>query len=419
MAAPSDTVSTDTAPTADVSGIDPDDVAGEYQARGLDAWSDRALVDAVAAVLARPREEPPDSFVLHAPLELLARTALLPHVSPDTRRHARHARHRIVAIAAGFEAYSDPAPDAGADDLAPEDASGLLVDALRTGDLSGAERAGRALGRGLDAGALTTALGDTLVASLAAAAHGPIFLHHLPRAAASSAVVGAMLGTLAREVARNPGWALTWQEDLEPSGGADLGSALARTPVLGSPGSDFIHPLMMQAQDSGLAAEVVGGSVSADLDIDHAARAILRVASASMLLDDTDHAPYGWSHCLTIPQGVLATLSTSADPLRGIAIAGTHVVGFRAALAAGPLVELDGPAGHVGDDLLVTDRARVAPDPERWQAAVDFAAGHEDAHLTKYLVSCTDAARSDPDGADQHLAAAVHLADWWHRLAPA
>ena len=50
------------------------------------AWPDAALVGYVADRVREPREQPADSFVLHAPLELLARTALLPWVSPRSAR---------------------------------------------------------------------------------------------------------------------------------------------------------------------------------------------------------------------------------------------------------------------------------------------------------------------------------------------
>lgn len=369
--------------------------------------SDAALVDVTATVLATPRLAEPDSFVLHAPLELLARAALLPHTSP----HLRPSAHtRITSIAQRFEAFG---PASEVDDRPfpqPADALDALRAATREGDLDEAARAGRFLGRTLDANHLSSAVGDLLAPSLAAAAHGTIFLHHLPRATPRSSLAGAMFGTLAREVAREPDWSLHWQET-GCRGGGDLAAALASTPVLGQPGSTFIRPLMVQAEESGLAETVVGGAIGSGTDPQLAMRVILRTATASMLLDDPDHAPYGWSHCLTIPQGLLSTLPTTSRPTETLAIAATHVVGFRAALGAQPLADIDGPAGRVGADALVPGVVR--PAAGTLQAAIDFAADHEDAHLTKYLVSCMDAARADPAGAAQHLAAAVHLADWW------
>ena len=46
--------------------------------------TDADLIAACAAVIDVPKQAPPNSFVLHAPLELLARAILLPRV-PERR----------------------------------------------------------------------------------------------------------------------------------------------------------------------------------------------------------------------------------------------------------------------------------------------------------------------------------------------
>src|SRR4051812_46505696 len=84
------------------------DIAAEYERRRLDRLTDRQLVELVAHVVGMPKAEVLGdrfSFVLHAPLELMARAALLPHVEPE-RRHL--ARLRIVAIAAAYQASGPP-----------------------------------------------------------------------------------------------------------------------------------------------------------------------------------------------------------------------------------------------------------------------------------------------------------------------
>ena len=70
------------------SSIAPGGVADAYGARDLASLSDAELCEGVAGLLAVPRRAPADSFVLHAPLELLARTALLPLVHPASRERA-------------------------------------------------------------------------------------------------------------------------------------------------------------------------------------------------------------------------------------------------------------------------------------------------------------------------------------------
>ena len=87
---------------------------------------------------------------------------------------------------------------------------------------------------------------------------------------------------------------------------------------------------------SGLAAEQLGHRHRGPDDIGERARAVLRAAAWSMLLEPGDHAPYGWSHCLTMPQAVLG-LAGTVDPSIALAVAATYVVGFRSALAVNPL----------------------------------------------------------------------------------
>src|SRR5438477_13039077 len=104
--------------------------------------SDDDLFDNAARLVSRPKEAPANSFELHAPLELLARRILLDRVDPARRESARQ---RITWVA---ETYAQ---------------SGESAAAAETG------------------GPPITP--DELVASLAAAAHAPIFHSLLPRVA--------------------------------------------------------------------------------------------------------------------------------------------------------------------------------------------------------------------------------------------
>ncbi len=200
----------------------------------------------------------------------------------------------------------------------------------------------------------------------------------------------------------------------------ELFEAIGAAPSLGVPGSTFIHPLMSQV-DEGVAAGVVGpvtGVAGAELS-----RALLRAASWSMLLEPPDHAPYGWSHCLTMPQAVLGLSDAMPDPSLALAIAATYVVGFRAALARQPLRPV------VPQDPGLPVAVALAEDPRTaagavWHApagadqeiivelATRAATGH-DAHLVKYTLACLDAAADDPLHRRLHLAAAASLVAWW------
>src|SRR6266576_3426782 len=94
-------------------GIDPD--AAAYRARGLDALSDEQLFSLAANVVSVPKRDPANSFILHAPLELLARRALLHYVAPDRRAAVRQ---QIVRVAALYERAAEPVEPTAASSFA-------------------------------------------------------------------------------------------------------------------------------------------------------------------------------------------------------------------------------------------------------------------------------------------------------------
>ena len=172
---------------------------------GADAWSDATLVAFVADRVRVPRAAPADSFVLHAPLELLARTALLPWVAPEGRRPARL---RLLTLLDEFETWDEaalppPVPDRLPD--APSAARGLAA-ALHAGDLEVADREATRVANAATPAELATLLGEAVLPNLAAAAHAPIFLYHLPRVAPRGEATAELLRPLARELARHRDW---------------------------------------------------------------------------------------------------------------------------------------------------------------------------------------------------------------------
>src|SRR3954464_12931084 len=88
-------------------GVEPEDVHGAYERAGFAELSDAQLFDRAAAVVAVPRRSAANSFVLHAPLELMARRLLLPLVPPARRRAARE---RMLCVAAQYEHAGAPLP---------------------------------------------------------------------------------------------------------------------------------------------------------------------------------------------------------------------------------------------------------------------------------------------------------------------
>jgi hypothetical protein len=403
--------------------VDADSILRRAHDLRVDERSDAELLAWAAEVVAVPRRDPADSFVLHAPLELLARAALLPFVAPGRRELARL---RLVALVVAYEAW-EPAPLAASAGPVPDPvaAAAALASALAAGDLEAADLAARGVadvGNPVDVGRL---VGATVLPSLAAAAHGSIFLMHLPRVAPRGEAPPALLRPLARELARRPGWAIDWVRGRSGTGGsaAALVDALRSVPPLGVPGSTFIFPLMHQVDETGAAAGLLA-TAAAGLTARDARPVLLRHAARAMLLADPAHAPYGWTHCLTMPQAALAIGSSSGAEQLGVDVAATYVVGFLAALTAGPVadgVDLPDPGGALPDAIAagrdatagwVLARPAIAR-PAVWTEVISRAAGQHDAHLVKYTLACRDEAAADPAAAGLYLAAAASLVSVW------
>jgi hypothetical protein len=145
----------------------------------------------------------------------------------------------------------------------------------------------------------------------------------------------------------------------------------------------------------------------------------------SMLQDEPSNAPYGWSHCLTLPQAALAIADRASDPQLAIDVAATYVLGFRATQSTTPIDPTWTPDRPTPDCAVIEPPPAIAAGAA-WhvgreqrdrivQQLIDHAAPHPDAHLAKYTLACLDAARSDPDVTHLYLAAAAYLAAWWHR----
>jgi hypothetical protein len=415
-------------------GISPADVLAAYAACDLARLSDAELCDGVAGLLAAPKRAPADSFVLHAPLELLARAGLLPFVRPAMRERARQ---RIVWLGAAYEAagpaVEEPRPRSYAD---RGTAVADLRRAIDAGELDDADDAAAWLAAALTPSELARALADDLVPRLGAAGHGSILLYQLRRVAPRSRRAARGLRGLVRELAREPDWKLSWHRSRRrgvtptrastPASTDDLFERLRRPRSPGDPGSDFIHPTMSLVERSGLAAEVLDAPTRS-LDVASASRALARVAALSMLQDDPTRAPYGWSHCLSMPQGVLGIADAASDPDAAIAVAATFVLGFRATLGKMDLDPAWRPERPARDHAPFTLDSPAEAAARVWYAAPDDvpaivaalatrAAVHADAHLAKYTLACFDAASADPEAALLHLAAAAFLSAWWSRV---
>ena len=374
-----------------------------------DAWErcalaqagDAELVDAVAAAIAAPKVTASSSFVLHAPMELMARARLLALAPPAARPEGRR---RIAEIATRY-ARSGPEVEPATRSYADEAAAlSALATAIPASDVDEADVALRWLLERSRVATLLPALADAVIPALGAAAHAPILLSMFLRTPGLGEAYGALLRAPLRYLTQQGSSRLTWPTNAAarstPTAG-DLADALLSPPRVDSP-SASIAPTMRAVETDGFAERLLAGPTQ-DLVLKDAERVLLRIAAWSMLQDDPAHAPYGWTHCLTMPQGVLALAAVAQDQRAAIRVAATHVLGFRATL------------GRVALDLerpLPTVAAPEGIDAVRLNLAGN-AVAHPDAHLAKYTLACFDAADRDPEAASLFLAAAAYLRDWW------
>jgi hypothetical protein len=366
-------------------------------APGVDASS---VITRAAEIISVPKAAPADSFVLHAPLELMARVRLLQFVAGDARAGALMMIDRLGDLYADAgEPVARPQPVAG-----PPDASRLLA-AVAAGDQALVDQLAAAWLPSWSAPQAVGALAEAVVPSLAAAGHAPIGLSLLLRDSAGRApgsdatlLPTSLLRGALRGLAARPEWRVSWHEGTTTEGdAAQLYRALRDAPRLGRPASDFIHPLMTQAQQPGVADRLLGPVLADRFHVPAALHTVTRVAAWSMLHDDPIQAPYGWSHALTMPQAVLSLAGAGVTARTALAVAATYALGFRVA------------HGTVGLPDRIEPVAAVASVTEVATAA----ALHHDAHLVKYVLACLHAAQDDPSFAGLYLSAAARLVEWW------
>src|SRR5689334_20972864 len=109
----------------------------------------RALITKAAEVISVPKEAPANSFILHAPLELLARTLLLERVPPTS---IDQVRARIEWLASTYEAADAPMTPPAPLAVASHDAAvDRFVKALAAGELDEVDQLATWLGSNVPA----------------------------------------------------------------------------------------------------------------------------------------------------------------------------------------------------------------------------------------------------------------------------
>ncbi len=398
-----------------------------WLATSIAAMSDARLIEACIDAISRPKAgNKRTSFLLHAPLELLARAALLPLVQLQQRDLARR---RIAEIAVRYANAGEELSIVEKRYESASEAQAELLRAVASGDSDVADAALCHVLQRMPITQIASDLFDPIAASYAAAAHAPILLAELHRVAGRFTNAGLLVRAPLRYLASQPNARLNWldaSEALASESMPEEPTQLAR--VLSKPEAIALAEHSITAT---LPAPESLGRYQRDLgafafkDVGAVARVLLRTAAHSMLQDDAKHAPYGWTHCLTLPLALLSNLPYSNNTQRVCAMASAEVYAFRATMAR---VALDfnwkpEPPTH-REWIAATPREAAAivyhaPENERSayrEKLATEAAVHRDAHLAKYTLACFDAAARDPEYESLYLAAAAYLNAWWREF---
>ncbi len=343
-----------------------------------------------------------NSFTLHAPLELAARLELLARV-PDRLRAL--ARLRILGLARSFlatgEAVPTPSP---VDPGSVPDALARLGAAIEGADPDGAEAVASWLAGRLTAGELAEAAAGKLVTTMGAAGHAPILLAAYRRNPDTD--LRAFRGTARRlAVGRDLDVSAEWTRPPGRTAGTATGleTALGRVTSPG-PAPWGIFGWVSHAGRAGVMAEI---PEVAEGEIEAGFAALFRTAARSMIHDDPEVAPYGWSHALTIAVGIREVLDLhdrrrEALDVATLVVAGVRHAHGRSAVPPAPQSTAVGAAGSRPDVAELVGAA-----------CIGF-----DGHLVKYVQACLTAAGYDPGHRDLYLRAADHLVRWWMARPP-
>lgn len=365
------------------------------------------------------------SFVLHAPLELLARAALLPSVAPSSRGAARA---RIATLAEQYERSGEPLLVGPSVHFASiSEAADALTVGIAGADTDVLDAAAGWLGDHTHPEQLTALLGSLFRPSLEAAGHANIYLSLLGRTQPRG-LPGQMLRHLAQALRSNSPRAIrlpTITDCSDPEGHIvdRLRRAICAVRSVGPPESTFIAPLVEHAQRHGISDSLLNEEGVFD-----APRlppfSLLRIAAQAMLQGPEEQAPYGWTHCLTLAQAPLLVPPSSADVGVRTFVAAVYMAAHWAGHAErGRTVDLHHVPQAVTVDLvralgeapgIAAAAAWHAEDPAVVAAVLATEASrNHDAHRVKYTLACLDAAACDPPATRLYLAAAAYLNAWW------
>jgi len=426
-----------------IDGIDPKNVGDEYKNRALGELSDADIFDQVCAIVARPPVRGLTSFTLHAPLEVMARYGLIRLVNPMDHELARL---QMVASASvyGHHVESMPAPARAYSFRDANTAGEELARTFTSGDADGMEALVLSIASQFGTSSLVNLLTPLALPTLTGASHSHIglwlLLRHAERASADDA---SLLRAAARALAVDPTAQMKSFHSTSMKGGQRLETSTEvvgkevldklANPAKGIPVGESIRALVEAGEKTGNADRLFGEIIRHDLSrpqIDAAFRAVLRVSAHSMLQHDVEHAKFGWSHCLTLPQSAFGLSSVTTDGKLALAAALVWITAYRSVLSDRAL-DLDWCPTPIKDASVLealqtsptaaASRVWHAPDaelPAIRRILATEASIRNDIHLVKYTRACLDMGTFDPGHVRLYLSAAAHLCAVWIAQVP-
>jgi hypothetical protein len=428
--------------------IKPEQVPAEYRERGLDALSDYLLFVHAAEIIGQPKGKP-DSFELHAPLELMARYRLLPLVSPAERKLARL---QILATTALYQSRSSsiPTPRQLPHLHNWEDARERLERTLVDGDVELADSICVAIAHQFGSRLLIDVLAPKSIWTLALACHthiGLMFMMLLQGDLVPTSL--HMLREIVRGLAADPNAVIEisrkesnasrssdYSVDADSAVVKTLVEKFSRIPRIERPKEKKLRAVIEAGEKANLLEDIHNQvpSLGTPELANRVFQICMRTAAYSMLQDNWEDergitqnpidVKYGWTHCLTLPQACWALAPLLPSVPNPSLAACTWVLGFRSTIGSIDLdlnAELPRIEGNFQEALMSSpaDAASIAWHADTAQRLAirtelaTQAAIRNDAHLVKYVRACLDLSSFDRDYSHLYEAAAAYLCSLW------
>lgn len=356
-----------------------------------DATSDKELFDVASKIVCSPKKPVTNfsdaSFILHAPLAICTRYYLLPLVDDE---NIEDARKQIRSTAKKYFEYENAV---------------MSHDRKTIGEFD-----------------ITNVDVNRWASSLLFASHAPILLAMKQTLGETNSYIDSVLSEMLGVIDADTSAQMDWSKK-SPSGG-DVSPELLKHPEtwffenvgnidhIDEP-DVLIRGGVESVESAGLILPIVQtigaiANFSDRADFDLPFRVLIRMATLCMLIENEEHSKYGWTHCLTIPHAIwsLAGLANSKGAM--LQSASTHVATFRSLYAD---TKLD--TGQLVEYFEEDEHSIFAEHHVRMTDIISQACILEDAHLVKYVYSCFDCMKRDPQYTKLYIAAASKLLSIW------